>query len=351
MKKTQVALAALALVASTATLADGVKVSGQMDVGVGHTTGVGSYMDQGAWADNSNITFSGSEDMGNGMKTFFTLAAGFTQNGDPGNGGNGTLFSRESLIGLSGDFGTVKLGQQLSPYILSYAISQAGTPGGFWVNNFIMGGGLGNVAVGAGSGAFQKGGFFIPNAVSYTTPSVNGWTATFMTNTANGAKDGAMATTTSDADKYMAANVIGAVGAINVTAGYQSRGSSYSSTVIGASTSFGDLTVAGNFNTHSVDSANALTFPMAKTSSYLLSAAYKLQETLTLVGGYGANDLASDQSMTNVGLKLDLSKRTYTYISYTHATGGAQSSLAQRGNYALTGTNNTTTVIGVAHSF
>ena len=351
MKKTQVALAALALVASTATLADGVKVSGQMDFGVGHTTGVGTYMDQGAWADNSNITFSGSEDMGNGMKTFFTLAAGFTQNGDPGNGGNGTLFSRESLVGLSGDFGTVKLGQQLSPYILSYAISQAGTPGGFWVNNFIMGGGLGNVAVGAGSGAFQKGGFFIPNAVSYTTPSVNGWTATFMTNTANGAKDGAMATTTSDADKYMAANVIGAVGAINVTAGYQSRGSSYSSTVIGASTSFGDLTLAGNFNTHSVDSASTLTFPKAKTSSYLLSAAYKLQETLTLVGGYGANDLASDQSMTNVGMKLDLSKRTYTYISYTHATGGAQSSLAQRGNYALTGTNNTTTVIGVAHSF
>ena len=351
MKKTQVALAALALVASTAALADGVKVSGQIDVGVGHTTGVGSYMDQGAWADNSNITFSGSEDMGNGMKTFFTLAAGFTQNGDPGNGGNGTLFSRESLVGLSGDFGTVKLGQQLSPYILSYAISQAGTPGGFWVNNFIMGGGLGNVAVGAGSGAFQKGGFFIPNAVSYTTPSVNGWTATFMTNTANGAKDGAMATTTSDADKYMAANVIGAVGAINVTAGYQSRGSSYSSTVIGASTSFGDLTVAGNYNTHSVDSANALTFPMAKTSSYLLSAAYKLQETLTLVGGYGANDLASDQSMTNVGMKLDLSKRTYTYISYVRATGGAQSSLAQRGNYALTGDNNATTVIGVAHSF
>ena len=51
MKKTQVALAALALVASTASLADGVKVSGQIDVGVGHTTNVGSYMEQGGWAD------------------------------------------------------------------------------------------------------------------------------------------------------------------------------------------------------------------------------------------------------------------------------------------------------------
>jgi len=89
MKKTQVALAALALVASTAALADGVKVSGQMDVGVGNTTGVGTYMEQGGWADNSNITFSGDETLGNGMKAFFTLASGFTQNGDPGNGGNG----------------------------------------------------------------------------------------------------------------------------------------------------------------------------------------------------------------------------------------------------------------------
>jgi len=209
----------------------------------------------------------------------------------------------------------------------------------------------GDIAVGAGSGAFQKGGFFIPNAASYTTPSINGWTATILSNTANGAKDGAMATTTSDPDKYMAVNVIGAVGPINVTAGYQTRGNSYSSNVIGASTTLGDLTIAGNFNTHSVDSASTLTFPKAKTSSYLLSAAYKLQESLTLVGGYGANDLSSDQSMTNVGVKLDLSKRTYTYISYVRATGGAQSSLAQRGNYALTGTGNTTTVVGVAHSF
>jgi predicted porin len=218
MKKTQVALAALALVASTAALADGVKVSGQIDVGVGHTTNVGSYMEQGGWADNSNIGFSGEETLGGGMKAFFNLTSGFTQNGDPGNGGNGTLFSRESLVGLSGDFGTVKLGQQLSPYILSHAITQAGTSGGFWVNRIIMGGGLGAAAVGAGDGAFQRGGFFIPNAVSYTTPSVNGWSVTILSNTANGARDGAMADTTTDADKYTAANVIGAIGPINVTA-------------------------------------------------------------------------------------------------------------------------------------
>ena len=362
MKKTQVALAALALVASTAAFADGVKVSGQMDVGVGNTTGVGTYMEQGGWADNSNITFSGEETLGNGTKAFFTLASGFTQNGDPGNGGNGTLFSRESLVGLSGDFGTVKLGQQLSPYILSYAISQAGTPGMFWVNNFIMGGGLGNVAVGAGSGAFQKGGFFIPNAASYTTPSINGWTATVLSNTANGAKDGAMATTTSDPDKYMAVNVIGAVGPFNVTAGYQTRGNSYSSNVIGGSTSFGDLTIAGNYSSHKPDANSTNLMAGLNTGAYLLSAAYKLQEALTLVGGYAANDIDVDQALTNIGLKYDMSKRTFAYVTYVRGVGGAQSSLAQRARYfngttqqvpALTGTtdNNNTTVVGIAHSF
>jgi len=363
MKKTQVALAALALVASTAAFADGVKVSGQMDVGLGHTTGVGSYMEQGGWADNSNITFSGSEDMGSGMKAFFTLAAGFTQNGNPGNGGNGTLFSRESLVGLSGDFGTVKLGQQLSPYILSHAITQAGTSGGFWVNRIIMGGGLGAAAVGAGSGAFQAGGFFIANAVSYTTPSINGWTATVLTNTENGAKDGAMATTTSDADKYTAYNVVGAIGGINLTAGYQARKNTYTSSVIGGSTSFGDLMIAGNWSQHTPDSSSTSLMAGLKTSAYLLSAAYKLQDNLTLVGGYAANDIsASEQALTNIGLKLDLSKRTFAYVTYVRGTGGAQSSLAQRARYyngttqqvsGITGTTDSmnTTVIGAAHAF
>ncbi len=351
MKKTQVALAALALVASTASLANGVKVSGQIDVGVGHTTNVGSYMEQGGWADNSNIGFSGEETLGNGMKAFFNLTSGFTQNGDPGNGGNGTLFSRESLVGLSGDFGTVKLGQQLSPYILSHAITQAGTSGGFWVNRIIMGGGLGAAAVGSGSGAFQRGGFFIPNAVSYTTPSINGWTATILTNTENGAKDGAMATTTSDADKYTAYNIIGAIGPINVTAGYQNRSNTYTSYVIGGSTSFGDLSIAGNYSAHKPDVSSTNAFAGTKTGAYLLSAAYKLQEALTLVGGYAANDLSSDQSLTNIGLKYDMSKRTFTYVTYVRGTGGAQSALSQRGNYATTGSGLNTTVIGVAHSF
>ena len=353
MKKTQVALAALALVASTAALAE-VKVSGQFDVGVGTTTGVGGgFMEQGGWADNSHIRFSGSEDLGNGLKAGFTLESGFTQNGNPGNGGNGTLFSRESTVNLSGDFGSVRLGQQVSPYIVSHAISHAGSPGAFWVNRIIMGGGLGAAAVGTGNGGYQAGGFFIANAVSYTTPNINGWTASLLTNTENGARDGTMPASSSDADKYSSFNVIGAFGPINVTAGYQNRKDTYTSSVIGASTTFGDLTIAANISNHSPNATSSNTNKGTKTSAQMLSATYKLQEALSLNVAYATNDLATSQSLTSFGLKYDFSKATYAYVTYISGTNGAQSALSQRANYAATGdtTTRNTSVVGISHSF
>lgn len=351
MKKTQVALAALALLASTAALADGVKVSGIIDYGIQNysgsgtaQTGKGTSFEQGGWSDHSSITFSGSEDLGSGMKAFFSLESGFTQNGDPGNGGNGTLFSRESKVGLSGDFGTVTLGQQLSPYILAHAVTQAGTAGHFWVNRIIMGGGLGAAGVGAGTGAFQKGGFFIANAVSYTTPSIGGWTATILTNTKNGAKDGAMAATTSDGDKYTAYNVSGSVAGVNIAAGYQNRQNTYTSWVAGGTYGIGDLTIGANISSHKPEGGDAV-------GAYLISANYALGNGTSVVGGVARNDLDAAQSLTNIGLKHDLSKRTFVYLTHNRGTNGAISSLAERGNYAATGRDNNNTVVGVSHSF
>ncbi len=346
MKKTQVALAALAMVASTAALAE-VKMSGIIDVGVGHYTGTGTYMEQGGWSDHSSVTLSGNEDLGNGLKAFFALEAGFTQNGDPGNGGNGTLFSRESKVGLSGDFGSLSLGQQLSPYILAHAVTQAGTSGNFWVNRIIMGGGLSNAACASQdcSGAtFQRGGFFIPNSVQYTTPSIAGWTATLMTTTKNGARDGSMPDTTVDADKYTAYNVSGSLAGASLSAGYQKRSSTYSSWVVGGTYGIGDVTIGANYSNHKDEGASSV-------GSYLISAAYKLTGSTSVIGGVARNDLADAQTLSNIGLKHDLSKSTFVYATYVRATNGAISALSQRGLYATEGTSNSNTVVGVSHSF
>jgi len=69
MKKTQVALAALALVASTAAMATEVKIGGVIDIGIANTTkntaGVGgTFMEQGSYTDHSSIDIDVSEDLG-----------------------------------------------------------------------------------------------------------------------------------------------------------------------------------------------------------------------------------------------------------------------------------------------
>jgi predicted porin len=68
MKKTQVALAALALVASTAAMAN-VTIYGTLDAAITNTNnGKGTAFDgTGSWTAPSHLGFKGSEDIGGGM--------------------------------------------------------------------------------------------------------------------------------------------------------------------------------------------------------------------------------------------------------------------------------------------
>ncbi|MEO0315902.1 MAG: Gram-negative porin, partial [Pseudomonadota bacterium] len=76
MRKTQVALAAMALVASTAVLADGVTVYGTLDTSVTKTSGSSNAFDgTGNWG-TSLFGIKGSEDLGNGMTASFNLEGG-----------------------------------------------------------------------------------------------------------------------------------------------------------------------------------------------------------------------------------------------------------------------------------
>ena len=129
MKKSLVALATLA--ASGAVLAQ-VTIGGVVDQayysvdqksrsGLLSTkqTGIG----EGSWA-GSRIRFSGTEDLGGGMKANFHLEQGISVSDGSGfnvrNGGNGpqllngkgqTLQNRQSWVGASGGFGEVRLGR------------------------------------------------------------------------------------------------------------------------------------------------------------------------------------------------------------------------------------------------
>ena len=351
MKKSNIALAALALIASTAAMAEGVTVYGVIDAGIAKSTGTNTYLDgTGGFNGGNWIGFKGSEDLGNGMKADFQLESGLNTNGLVDNGGAagagannaGVLFSRVSTVGLSGDFGSVKLGQQLSPYILAQAVGTAGN-GHFFVNRMIMGGGLGNAAVNMGGGNFGMNGFFIPNAVSYTTPSIGGFSATVLTSTKSGGSNGGV-TQGDPSDRYDALMIGGAVAGVNVTAGYQKRKDTDRGMTLSASYTMGELTLAGNYTDYKAETTTAV-------KSYSVSGSYQVMPALSLSLQYARNNLDAAQSIANVGASYSLSKRTSLYATYGTATNGAVSGYSSRGSYAATGDRNNTTAAGVIHSF
>ncbi len=122
MKKSLIALAVLA--ASGVASAQSVTVYGLVDAWVGtdksSATGVrNTKVDSGGFS-SSRWGIRGSEDLGGGLTASFQLEQGFNvDTGTTGSGGTGvngvatasTGFTRQSWVGLSGGFGTVKVGK------------------------------------------------------------------------------------------------------------------------------------------------------------------------------------------------------------------------------------------------
>ena len=289
MRKTQVALAALALMASTAALAE-VTIYGTLDAAITHTNNSkGTAFDgTGSWTAPSHLGFKGSEDLGGGLKANFQLETGVSlNNGAATSGGfggyrGGTLFTRISTVGLSGDFGSLTFGQQLSPFIVTNAVGTAGN-GAFFVNRMLMVG-FGGAAVDVSGSAtsFPYDGFFIPNAINYTTPSIAGWTINAMTTTKGGALDGAQSAQVAT-DQYSAITVGGAVGPIALNAGYQTRKNVHSGYSISASMPLtSELTIYGNYlSNDETKSAGSGISTGKKIGSTSVSLGYKVSEALT----------------------------------------------------------------------
>lgn len=111
------ALAASAgLAFGTASAQSNVTVYGIIDTGVGYTTNADAA-GNAAWKMPtltgtlpSRIGFKGSEDLGGGLKTVFTLENGFGP--DTGTQGQaGRLFGRQAYVGLDTPYGTVTIGR------------------------------------------------------------------------------------------------------------------------------------------------------------------------------------------------------------------------------------------------
>ena len=169
MKKSLIALAVLA--ASGAAMAQSsVTLYGVVDTGLTYSKGEESVygMTHVGGNVNSRLGFRGVEDLGNGLKATFNLEGGM--NVDDGTGYLGAggpkdtsfQFRRTSTVGLAGNFGEVRFGRMLTSSYLA-------------VSRYDAFGDTGAGASLAWNGS-QTG--YAPraeNAISYTSPSFNGF--------------------------------------------------------------------------------------------------------------------------------------------------------------------------------
>lgn len=121
MKKSLIALAIAGSFASSAFAESAVTVYGIVDMGLinerGNVAGSVQKLSSGAQS-GTRIGFKGTEDLGGNMKALFVLETGVAAD-TGGSNQNNTAFSRQNFVGLQGDFGTVTLGRQYTPYFLT----------------------------------------------------------------------------------------------------------------------------------------------------------------------------------------------------------------------------------------
>lgn len=340
MKKTQVALAALAMLASTAALADGVSAYGTVDVGAiaadsGRVQMVGSGNNSG-----SIIGFRGGEDLGNGLKASFNYEAGLNaKNGSLSNGGNlsnTSIFNRVATVGLSSEAYGITLGQQLSPFIAGELTGSTavGGNGAFVPALYVLNGGnLAGITTAATGGT---GGFFVPDAVNVNA-NVAGVAVNWMNRMGGGG---------SAESNYTAASAGTTLADINVNYAYQkisTNGTITTNNVISANYQFGDIRLNGAYASNSITGAD--------NKGSLVGASMPLNAAVSVGFTYARNSLATIDNVRIASLEYRMSKQTYAYLNYATFGNSAMGVYANdQGRYAA-GSTESLLMVGLSHSF
>lgn len=334
MKKSNIALAALALIASSAAMADGVTVSGYIDAGVQANNATSDTKMIGGVLNINHVAFSGSEDLGNGLKAGFLLLTRFESTGGQTTrpGSDGTLFEIANL-NLSSSMGTVELGR---------------TVDAFWGNGVAAYDVTGGSNVGSAVSSVLNLGtskIFVDNSIKYVSPSISGVTVA-ATYVVNDSATGATIASATKGDYSATANY--AAGPIGVGAGYM-KSDLAKGYFVAAGYDAGVAKINAIFQ--STDGV----YYAGTARSTGVNAAVPLTGELTLTAGYykdsGAGTyLYQDGSSTQAGLIYALSKRTKLFANYQHTTGGIGLNTGLSTPTASSGVGSAYTV-GLGHSF
>ena len=354
MKKTQMALAAVALVASTAAMAQ-VTVYGNADGSI-ITGGGTTAFDGGGGYTTSLLGVRGSEDLGGGLKASFNLESAVNLgNGGQGGGagGNTGLFNRAANVSLGNDMVGVTAGNQIS-IVVADSFTGATAGAGDNVNVPAVVRLLGNTpgtvihsgaaeADGTGAvGTNTASGFFIPDAVTLRA-SAGGLTFKAQTR---------VRPDSSTNTGYTAFTLGGGFEGVNFVVGQQ-QSSGWGDLGLGATTTnYKTQFIAANakFGDFGVNGAWANNTGLVEAKTYMLGASYALTEAASIGAIYAKGPTALG-NQTSFNLKYSLSKSTVAYVTAgMFSVDGAGATYANTGNGGITSGKNVTAV-GISHSF
>jgi predicted porin len=344
MKKHLIAAAVAAAVAAPA-MAQNVTLYGIIDQAYGRfDSGAAS---NATWTGSTQnllstqrLGFRGSEDLGGGLKANFQIEGTLSSDAaSAGSSTNTTGFlntSREMWVGLSGNFGAVKVGRtDLGTTNIDDAVSQAGNLGAMLTTtptSDLTRDGLGN----------DKG-----SSVVYTTPNFSGFTVELGY---TGKTSGAATTGSSNGIRADYRN-----GPLLVAAGRTRAKSSDSLTVnatlsaLGASYDFGVVSV-GFARVEAKPNANS------KYVYDLLSAAMPIGNGFTIHGVYQQAELKGSTAEADgytLAVTKAMSKRTTVYAAYSSMDNDGTGEFGMRGTGAPSGAGRDPSAfaVGIRHSF
>lgn len=327
MRKTQLALAAVTMAASSAAMAQ-VTLYGAVDAAVVKSDS-GTLLSGGGEGNVSYWGIRGSEDLGSGLKASFQLEDGINfanQTNDNGGGASTTsVFNRASFIALGGGFGQVALGNQFNPYVGTVLTGAVGCQNlaGCYVPAYFL----------TGLNPFSGGGtstnaFFVNDTITYTTPDLGGLSATVMNKRA----------ANNDATRLNALSASYAVGGVNLSAGTMHLNADRTETSVAANTTISGISVGGSY----VTSKSAA----QEQKGYLIGASFPLVENLSAGVNYAQNDATTKVKQINVNLKYTLSKSTSAYLLHSNFDNATV-----RTNSGVTSSGDSVTTIGLQHLF
>ncbi len=346
MKKHLLALAALATV-SGAVVAQNVTVYGILDTSYTNvpkntTAGTQAAIPSSVWLP-SVCGFTGTEDLGGGLKAKFELESDI--NSDAGSQGAGGIFGRKSSVSLSGNFGTVTAGNMIDIIFLQGFIDNVRQAHSS--SSAVLG-----LAYGAssGTGSTTSGNVFSPNTIKYTSPTLGGVTATIQHQLGEAAGDTGKSQATAGMLNYTA-------GALSLSAAYKESNNSsdvsfQKKTYLGATYKMGNVGLSGTYTKYKGDG----TASTVDAQLYEAGVSYAINPSLTAaVNHVNIDDKATSKrpTVSSVSLKQSLSKRTslWALASQVDNKGGTNTFSPFYNTVQAAGTKATGVAVGVTHTF